>query len=355
MSCYLEAAVNVLVLGASGFIGGAVAARLLERGDSVSVLVRDDAAAEAWETRGARVHRGELGDPRSIASAAEGASCVVHAAGIVSPRAAPRALRWTHVAGTENVVNACRHAGVERLVYVGCADLTLNNGDRVHWDEGRQLTRQPFGERARTLALAEEIAISASELEVVGLRPAWVWGPGDTSRLPALCREALAEGGLRLAGDGETFLSAIYIDNLVDVIVSALKAQDAAGRTFYVADPEVLHVRELFRLWSEAIGLPPPRGGAPLWLTWPLVSLRGEAPGGISADELLARARSTLFDVNAAIGKLGFEPKVTVEQGMRALAAWVQERGGAKAIAALEKRPPDARSVDAQVAAAGGD
>jgi hypothetical protein len=70
---------------------------------------------------------------------------------------------------------------------------------------------------------------------------------------------------------------------------------------------------------------------------------------------MLSRARSTLFDVNSAIGKLGFESKVKSEEGMRALSAWVKEQGGAKALAKLAKIPPDDRSVDAQVRAAGGD
>ena len=117
-----------------------------------------------------------------------------------------------------------------------------------------------------------------------------------------LCREARSEGGLRLAGDGDTFLSAIYIDNLVDVVLSALEAPDASARSYYLADPEVLHARELLRLWSEAVELPAPRSGPPIWLSWPLASVRGRAPGGISPDELLQRGRSTLFDVNAAIG-----------------------------------------------------
>lgn len=346
---------NVLVLGASGFIGGAVARFLLTRGDTVTVLLRELGARTSWEARGARVAIGSLGDPRSIAQAAEGAERVVHAAGIVSPRAAPRALRWTHVAGTENVVNACVHARVRRLVLVGCADSTLVNADRVHWDERRPLSQTPFGERARTLALAEEIALAAAgpELEVVALRPAWVWGPGDHSRLPHLCREALHQDGLRLFG-GDTFLASIYIDNLVDVVAAALEAPDANARAFYLADPEVLCVREHFRMLSDAVGLPPPRSGPPLWLAWPAAAIRGRVHG-LCQDELLQRARSTLFDVNAAVGQLAFEPKVHVEAGMRALGAWVEERGGASALAALAKPPPDARSVDDQVAAAGGD
>jgi nucleoside-diphosphate-sugar epimerase len=349
--------VKVLVLGASGFIGGAVARRLIERGDRVHVMLRDPAAREAWRQRGATVHEGSLGDPEAIAKAAARVERVVHAAGISTPRAAARALRWTHVAGTENVVNACAHAGVSRLVYVGCADATLTDADRVHWDERRPVAGTPFGERAKSLALAEEIAIAAAQpsLEVCALRAAWVWGPGDTSRLPLLCREALDHGGLQLFGDGETYLATIYIENLVDVVLSALSSSDVGGRSFYLADPEYLHTRELFGMLSKAVGLPQPRRGAPLWLALPVARLRGQGPSGLTPDEMIARGRSSLFDVNIAIGKLGFEPKVTTEAGMRALEAWVGEQGGAEAVARLARTPPDERSVDAQVAAAGGD
>lgn len=331
---------DVLVLGATGFIGGAIAARLKAHGDRVRVLTRAENAA--W-----------LGDPRSIADAAAGADAVVHAAGIASPRAAPRALKWTHVAGTENVVKACAHAKVKRLVYVGCADVTLTNADRVHWDERRQIIGAPFGERAKTLALAEEIALTAGgpELAAIALRPGWVWGPGDTSRLPHLCKEAIEEGGIRLIGSGETYLSTIYIDNLVDAVVSALSAEDASSRAFYLADPEYLHARELFTMISDALDLPKPRAGAPLFVSLPLARVMS----GLSPDEMILRGRSSLFDVNMASGKLAFDPKVTTEAGMKALAAWAKERGGAAELAKLAKPPPDARSVDAQVEAAGGD
>jgi nucleoside-diphosphate-sugar epimerase len=349
----MDGAVKVLVLGASGFVGGAIARRLITRGDHVSVLLRDPAQQTV---PGAHVERGDLGDPHAIARAAEGVDAVVHAAGIVSPRAAPRALRWTLIAGTENVVNACRYVGVRRLVHVGCSDVTLTNGDRVHWDERRHLPH-PYGERARALALAEDIALSAAtpEFDVIALRPAWVWGPGDTSRLPSLCREALAEGGVQLCGAGQTFLATVYIENLVEAVLRALEAGDASARAYYVADPEVLHAREIFRLWSEAAGLPPPQSGPPRWLAWSLAALRGRGPAGLAPEDVLLRTRSTLFDVSAATGRLGFEPKVKLEDGLHALSAWVKEQGGPKALAERERPPPDARSVDAQVAAAGGD
>src|SRR5688572_3871630 len=103
---------KVLVTGATGFAGGAVARRLLSRGDVVHVLARDPegAAAKALAALGAKVHAGSVGDPNEVLAAAARCELVVHAAAVRSPHASPRALSWVNVAGTENVINAARHA-----------------------------------------------------------------------------------------------------------------------------------------------------------------------------------------------------------------------------------------------------
>lgn len=347
---------TTLVLGATGFIGKAIADRIRERGEPLRVLVREPSVAERWQSEGAEALIGDLGDPKGIAEAARGARIVIDAAGIVSPRAAPRALRWVHVAGTENVVNACKHAGVERLVYVSCTDVTLGNVDRVHWDEVRSLSGEFFGARAKALQLAEEIATSASgpELEVTALRPAWTWGPGDTSRLPGLCAEALS-GGIRLVGDGRTYLATTYIEHLVDAALLATTAQQAPGRAFHVVDPTFQHARDFFGALSEALGLPPPKSGTPFAVAWPVARLSGRGTGGLSPEEMLQRGRSTLFDFNEALGKLAYDPQVALSEGLRRLAAWVESKGGVRAVAEMAKPPPTAAAVDAQVEAAGGD
>lgn len=347
---------DVLVLGASGFAGGAITKALVERGDTVRALVRSDDAASRAEALGAEPVRGELGDPESIAKAAEGCRFVVCAAGIASSRAAARALRWTHVAGAENLVNACKHAEVERLVFVSCADVSLTNEDRVHWDENRSPPERAYGERARSLQLAEELVLSTSgpELEAVSLRPAWLWGPGDESRLPGLIAEG-TDGGIRLVGDGRTYLATTFIDHLVEAAMSALEADDVAGRAFYVVDPVFQHARDFFGALSDALSLPRPRESASIKLAWPMARLTGKGAGGLTKDEMLQRGRSTLFDFSAACGALAYDPKTTLEEGLALLREWVDAEGGLDAIAERRSTPPDAESVDAQVQAAGGD
>jgi nucleoside-diphosphate-sugar epimerase len=176
--------------------------------------------------------------------------------------------------------------------------------------------------------------LSASDhrLEVTALRPAWVWGPGDHTNLPWLCREGL-NGGVRLHGSGENLFAVTYIDNLVSAMMRAATAKNAPGNAYYVADGDVLTARELFAQLSEACGLPAPRKGVfaidyfTAWLRERMSDERG------LSSEVVRRGRGTLFDVQAAVRDLDFAPQVTVEQGMRALQRWIAAQGGPSALA----------------------
>lgn len=261
-----------------------------------------------------------------------------------------------NVAGTENVVNAARHAEVKRLVYLSCADVTLSNHERLNCSERQVLMETPLGAHARSKALAEEVALTASgdDLEVVALRPAWVWGPGDTSRLPRLAAEGLA-GGMRMVGRGDNLIAITYIDNLVDAIIAATHSPGAVGGAYYIADNEFLSLREFLGPLSTALGLPAPRKGPGIALAFPMARLRGLKSPGLTPEEVVIRGRGVTFDISSGLNDLECSPRVDLETGMAALAEWVQEVGGAAAIAALGRPPATAESVDAQVAAAGGD
>lgn len=344
---------KALVTGATGFVGGAIARRLLARGDEVAVLARDSSKARALAQAGAHVHAGSILDPNAVARAARGADVLFHAAGIATPRASRAVLRWIFVAGTENVLAAARHEGLERVVLVSCADVTLANVERVHWDEKRDLPHEPIGERARALRLAEEIALSASDdrLLVTALRPGWVWGPGDRSRLPHLIREAW-QGGIRMYGAGRNLVATTYVETLADAALAAARSPRASGQAYYVGDPEFVELREFLGALGEALDLPPPRPGPPFALAYPL-SLLGLPRGGPLPEEIVARARGSLFDVQKAVAELDFRAEITLAQGMARLAAWVQAEGGTAAIAAAACLPPDDAAIELEAQRAG--
>jgi len=346
-----------LVTGATGFVGRAVTRRILADGDEAHVLVRSADGASDLAEAGATVHVGSIGDPNQVADAARGCEVVVHAAAVASFRSAVRALDWTNVAGTENVISAARHVACTRVVYVSCADVTLCNEDRVHWNEDRALSIRPVDAHARSKLLSEELALAANGtgLEVTALRPAWIWGPGDTSTLPLLCKEA-GGGGLRLVGSGANLMSTTYIDNFVDAVIAAAEVEAAPGHAYYVTDSEFSDSREFFEALSRAAGLPPPRAGMPFGLAHTVASVREWfGTDGWWPTDVLRRGRSTMFDAQNAIRDLSWEPRVTMEEGMKALSAWTEQVGGATAVAAMARAPVGAAAVDAQVAAAGGD
>lgn len=343
---------TVLITGATGFVGHAVLQRLLDDGTDVHAFVRTDKDKAHFERLGAKVFVGDIGDPNQVAVAARGCNVVVHAAAITHPRAAKRAHDWTNIAGTENVLTAARHVGAKRLVHISCADVTLSNENRVHWNEERTSAHALLDSHATSKRLAEELILPANDgsIETLALRPAMLWGPGDHTVLPALCREALAANGLPLFGDGTNLFSSSYIDNFVDAVVLALTAEGAEGRAYYIADEEFLEAREFFGKLSFAARLPRPKTSFSFELSYALATMREwRGASGPNRADVVKRARGTHFDTQHARTKLGWLPRVGIDDGMLALAAWVETHGGAAGVAKLERTAPSASSVDAQV------
>jgi nucleoside-diphosphate-sugar epimerase len=335
-----------LVTGATGFVGGALTRALLAKGEHVRALVRTEPGDERL-ARGAEVRQGDLADPNTIAAAADGCEVIFHCAGESSLHASAEAHAWLNVAGTENVLAAARHAGVERLVHLSCADVTLVPRDRLHWKEDAPLGRAPFGVFARKKLLAEEVALlaSARRLRVTALRPAWLWGAGDSVNLPLLCREAQA-GGVRLFGRGHNFLATTHIDNLVAALIAAARASGVEGQALHVADADLVTAREFFEQLCSALSVPGPRAGMyPLeyGAAWLRRSLGRE---GAWPEDVVRRAHGSLLDCERAIRLLDWEPHVGMAEGMQALSRWAGDIGGPSAIAMLARPAASPEAVD---------
>src|SRR5918999_3053001 len=113
---------RIFVTGASGFIGGALAMRLLERGDEVVGLARSDRAEAIVAGRGAAVARGDLLDEDSLAAGMAGCSLAYHVAGVNTHCPAdPAMLLRVHVDGAAAAVRAAARAGVPRVVFTSSA------------------------------------------------------------------------------------------------------------------------------------------------------------------------------------------------------------------------------------------
>lgn len=335
---------QALVTGATGFVGQALCLRLRALGKPVRGLVREGRSTGPLQAAGVDIHHGGIADPNTIADAARDCDVVFHCASESSPHAAPEALAWINVAGTENVLRAARHAGVAQVVMLSCVDVSLCNRDRVHWKEDAVLSHAPLGAYARNRLLADELALQSSDasLAVTTLRPAFLWGPGDHTNLPGLCAEASA-GGVRLFGSGDNFFATTYIDNLIEAMIAVSHTPGIGGQAFHIGDAEIYTAREFFTKLSTTLALPKPRKSI-YALAYAAAQIRRSlGANGPWPEDIARRARPLLLDCLRAINAFDYRPKVDLEQGMQALATWVNEVGGPEKIRQMA-RPPATQS-----------
>jgi dihydroflavonol-4-reductase len=171
----------VFVTGGSGFVGGALVARLVEEGRTVRALARSDEAAAALAGAGAEPVRGDLADPLSLAEGMRGCDLVFHAAGVNAMcRRDPAPMFRTNVEGSAHVIRAAARSGVDRVVHtssaaaIGEARDTVGREDSPH--RGWFLSRY---EESKYLSEREVQALGrALGVNVVCVNPSSVQGHG---------------------------------------------------------------------------------------------------------------------------------------------------------------------------------
>jgi dihydroflavonol-4-reductase len=244
---------RVFVTGASGFIGGALAARLLESGDEVVGLARSDEAAAVVARRGAEVARGNLLDEDSLAAGMEGCALAYHVAGVNTHCPSdPAMLLRVNVEGTEAAVRAAARAGIQRMVFTSSAASvgepagTVGREDTTH--RGSYLSVYDQSKH-----LAERAAFRAAQrlgVDLVAVNPSSVQGPGRASGTGRFLI-AYLNGRLRVFVD--TYVSVVDIADTVE----GHRLAAARGRSGqrYVLNGATIPSREALRIVSELSGI----------------------------------------------------------------------------------------------------
>ncbi|MET1053497.1 MAG: NAD-dependent epimerase/dehydratase family protein [Mycetocola sp.] len=317
---------KVLVTGASGLLGGAVAAELIAAGHAVTCFQRRPS-----QVPGATDVLGSVTDPDAVTAAVAGHDAIVHLAAKVSLAGDPAEFDRVNVDGTRNLLDGARAQGIGRFVQVSSPSVahaghSITGDDALPADPG-----SARGDYARTKAEAELLALAADSdvLRVVAVRPHLVWGPGDTQLVERVIARARA-GRLPLLGDGAALIDSTYIDNAASAIAAALRRIDVAhGQAYVVTNGEPRPVAELLSGICGAAGVDAPHWSVPasvaraagsvieaVWRVKPGVD---EPP----MTRFLAEQLSTAhwFDQRRTRADLDWAPAVTLDEGFRRLAA----------------------------------
>jgi nucleoside-diphosphate-sugar epimerase len=289
--------VDVLVTGASGFVGGEVCAELRRRGHEVSALVRRPGSGPP----GTRAVRGDLSDAGSLADAVRDArpDCVIHlAAEIASQRDAKR-VQDVNVGGTRRLLDACRSDGGPRFVLASTV-VTGDAGGAV-LDEDTELPVQtPYGASKQQ---AERL-VGESGLEAVILRPSHVYGASGWY-VEEFVNRLRRPGRFAVIGRGDNWWDVVRVEDVANAFVDAAE-RAPAGAVYHVADDQPIRFYDFIALTARAMGVGPPRR-----IPKALATL---AAGRHAVTAVTRSARSS----NARIKReLGWTPQFpTAEQGV---------------------------------------
>jgi len=320
---------KLFVTGASGFIGGAIA-RAMAADHEVFAMSRSTKSDDAIRALGATPIRADL------ASLAEGdipaCDAVVHCAAFVEPWGT-RELTWKmNVEGTSRTLAAARAAGARRFLHMSTEAVLWHGQDLVDVDETYPYpTRTPYL-YSESKAEAERRVVAANEpgvFETLSLRPRFVWGPGDQTLAPEIA-EMVSKGAFLWIDHGRARTSTTHIANLVHGARLVLE-RGAAGGIYFVTDgeatsfraflPEMMkahHVELGTRSIPSAIARP---AAAIIEGVWRTLRLPSAPPVTRHAIDLMC-CECTL-DISKIRRELGYEPVISVADGLRQLGASV--------------------------------
>ena len=336
---------RILVTGASSLIGDGVVRALAARGDEVVCLQRNPVNGLA-ALDGVEQQLGDIRDQAAVERAAQGCNGIIHLAAKVGVVGERDEFLSINVEGTRNLLqaatrsaeNSVANLAITRFVHVSSPSVA-HGGEAIMGEAATPpVTGRTRAWYAESKAIAESIAVEANgpQLGVVVIRPHLVWGPGDTQLVGRIVERA-RQGRLALVGGGRALVDTTYIDNAVSALMAALDAvspgASCAGRAYVIANGEPRPIRDLVAGICAAAGVTfEPRDvplgaartiGSFLERAWPKLPnriRRGEVEPPLTRFVAEQLGTAHWFDPRPAALDLGWEPTVSIDDGLEPLA-----------------------------------
>lgn len=278
---------NILLTGATGFVGLEMLRQLLGAGHSIRILARNPASRPAQEARsrdGVEVHPGDITDAGSLAGACNGMAAVIHLAGIIS-QCGRSTFENIHTQGTGNIVAAAQSAGARRFLLMSALGTRAGAVSRYHQTKW-----------------AAEQSVRASRLDYTIFRPSLIYGPRDrfVNLFAAITRfspivPVLGRRGARF--------QPVAVEAVAKAFVQALATPEAIGKTYDLCGPDTLTLREILDSILEVTRRRRLKARVPAGLAWAQAALLeavcpkllGRAPP-LNRDQLIMLGEDNLGD-----------------------------------------------------------
>ena len=318
-----DRASTVLVTGAAGFTGMALARSLVGHGHRVRGLVRSRNRAQALEQAGVDLVAGDVRDRDTVEEALKGVDTVYHLAAVFRHAGVPDSeYRSVHVDATRQLIECSAVAGVRRFMH--CSTVGVHGDVEGRGPAAEDAPLNPGDIYQLTKLEGEQIAVRTAErvgLPLTVVRPGPIYGPGDRRLLKLF--GGVARKRFVLLGDGSPHFHMVYVDDLIEGFRLAAAAPAAEGRTYIVTGEEAPTLNELVNEIASIAHVSVPRTRLPVWPFW----LAGAICEGICVplgiEPPIFRRRVAFFtnnrwfDTSRARAELGYAPKVRLRDGIR--------------------------------------
>jgi nucleoside-diphosphate-sugar epimerase len=329
-----------VITGATGLLGSHLAEQLVGRGERVRALVRPTSDVAFLKRLGVELVYGDLQNPEAVRRTVDGADLVYHAAARVGEYGSWQQFREQVIDATRHVVEACRAAGVPRLLHVSSVSVYGHPRPRA----APFTEDEPFGQRlrlwdyyCRAKQHAEETARQFGPgLTVV--RPSWIYGPRDRNSFPRLLN-ALRGGWVKLLGSGDNLLNIVYAGDVAEGAILAANHPAAAGRAYHLCSDGEITQRQFLDALTDGLGMPrvTRRASVPLAFVGGFFGeviarvFRWKRAPYITRYSVSLVARPARYSSARASTELGWQRRVPPLEGLRRTLEWYRMEKAEKA------------------------
>lgn len=322
---------KIFITGATGFIGYNLAKSMIKKGYQVKALVRSPDKADKLKELKIEIVKGDLSDKGLLTNAISDAEAVFHLAGTLGGFGIPNEVYFkTHVLGTRNILDVCWNLpNLKQFIFCSTIGVLGPCKDRPF---SEKQVYNPTNVYERTKTEAEKLVVDAVKqgLPTTVVRPGLVYGPYDLHVLQMF--KAIRNKRFFLIGKGKNTIHPVYIEDLIQGFLLTLNNPKAIGQIYNIAGEKTVESRHFFQVIADNIGAKLPKYRIPIWVAglvlYPLIF----SAKIFRFQPILTKSRLRFFinnrgcSIDKAKRKLGYQPKFSLEQGIKLTAQFYKEK-----------------------------
>lgn len=322
---------KTLVTGATGFTGGKVAGRLVQNGEDVVAFVRASSNTDTLTGLGVECRVVDIRDPKDVMDGFSDIDRVFHiAAAYRSEHADHGEFHAVNVEATRNLLDASVHNDVQKFIH--CSTVGVQ-GEIEDPPAAEDYRFKPGDHYQQSKLDGELLALDYFRDKLLGtvVRPVGIYGPGDTRFLKLF--RPVQKGRFVMIGKGDVLYHMTFIDDLVDGFMLAGEKDEALGEVFTIAGPQYTTIRELVDAIAGVLQKKPSRWRVPFLPVYWASVVCDVLCRAIKISPPLYPRRVEFFELDRAFSTdkaqklLGYQPKVSLADGLARTADWYKEKG----------------------------